>query len=150
MFLQIQKRNWFWIKHWSINEDVREKERCSLRACYFHTKTERSLHANVILHSNTSQTITTAAKLAAAFTSLSPDVWASDVSPRISSLIVFPFQELLEVPNTAERPGPGSVWSQSSDGSMCSQRLDVPEAFNQEMFSISSPRVPLLDLWSSQ
>lgn len=33
--------------------------------------------------------------------------------------------------------------------SVCSQRLDVSEAFNQEMFSISSPSVPLLDLWSS-
>lgn len=52
-----------------------------MRACYFHKKTERSLRADVILHSYMSQTITTAAKLAAAFTSLSPDVSASDVSP---------------------------------------------------------------------
>ncbi len=52
-----------------------------MRACYFHPKTEQSLHADVILHSYMSQTITAAAKLAAAFTSLSPDVWASDVSP---------------------------------------------------------------------
>lgn len=33
---------------------------------------------------------------------------------------------------------------------LCSQRLDIPETFNQEMFSISSLCVPLLDLWSSQ
>lgn len=71
-----------------------------MRACYFHKKTERSLRADVILHSYMSQTITTAAKLAAAFTSLSPDVSASDVSPWISSFILFPLQVLLEVPNT--------------------------------------------------
>lgn len=46
----------------------------------------------------------------------------------------------------------GNWTRQADDEPMCSQsqRLDVPEAFNQEVFSISSPRVTLLDLWSSQ
>ncbi|KAL7393794.1 hypothetical protein ABVT39_016062, partial [Epinephelus coioides] len=65
---------------------MKEKRQRTVSACYIHTKTEQSLHADVILHSYMSQTITAAAKLAADFTSLSPDVWASDV--------------LLEVPNT--------------------------------------------------
>lgn len=101
--------------------------------------------------SNMSQTITTAAKLAAAFTSLSPDVWASDVRQRpwISSFILFSFQVILKLHNTQKSDLGLAAYIVRAHVTVCSQRLDVPEAFNQEMFSISSPHVPILDLWSS-
>lgn len=38
-------------------------------------------HASVILYTYITQTLTASAKMAAAFTSLSPDGWASDVNP---------------------------------------------------------------------
>ena len=106
-------------------------------ACYFHTETQQPLDANVILHCYMGQAITSAAKLAAAFTSLSPDV---DVSPLF-------FPGAIGSPSLAEKT---RARQHMPVRAVSSQRLDIPEAFNQAMFSISSLRVPLLDLWSSQ
>lgn len=65
------------------NDDIlkkSEEEKVIFNVCLLFPYKNRTLDANVILHSSSGQTITTAAKLAAAFTSLSPDVWVSGVS----------------------------------------------------------------------
>lgn len=62
---------------------------------------------------------------------------------------VFEFPWPLEVPNTPKQPRPGSIWLRP-DESECSQRLDLPETFNQETVSTSSLCVLFHDLSSSQ